>query len=92
MNGTIVQYPALIEPDTVGFMVSFRDIPEALTCGATLEEARHMAALVLVDALDFYIEDGRALAAPSAAQAGEELIELPAEAVAKIRLLEGLAK
>ena len=87
-----MQYPALIEPDTVGFVVSFRDIPEALTSGATLEEARHMAALVLVDALDFYLEDGRALAAPSAPQPGEEMIELPAEAVAKINALNELLK
>ena len=32
-------YPARIEPDGDGFKVSFPDIPEALTGGATWEEA-----------------------------------------------------
>jgi antitoxin HicB len=83
----MLRYPALIEPDTTGFMVSFRDIPEALTGGATLAEARAMAADALFTAMDFYFEDKRPVPAPSKAKKGEELIALPASVSAKILLL-----
>lgn len=72
-----MKYPALIEPDGDGFMVSFRDIPEALTGAPTYEEALTAAALVLIDAADFYAEDGIALPAPSSATEEEVLIEFP---------------
>lgn len=80
-------YPAKIEPDTVGYMVSFRDIPEALTGAETLEEARTMAADALLTAMDFYFEDKRPVPPPSKAEEGEELIALPASAWAKVLLL-----
>jgi antitoxin HicB len=37
--------------------VSFRDIPEALTSGNTMEEAREMAEDALLMAMAFYFED-----------------------------------
>jgi len=83
----MLRYPALIEPDGSGFMVSFRDIPEALSGGATLEEARAMAADALLTAMDFYFEDKRPVPAPSKAKKGEELIALPASVSAKVLLL-----
>ncbi|MFM0135079.1 type II toxin-antitoxin system HicB family antitoxin [Caballeronia grimmiae] len=81
------RYPALFEPDGDGYSVSFRDIPEALTCGDTLDEAREMAADALLTAMDFYFEDKRPVPAPSKAKNGEELIALPASASAKVLLL-----
>jgi antitoxin HicB len=81
------RYPARIEEDDVGFTVSFRDIPEALTSGATLEEARDMAVDALATAMDFYFEDKRPVPAPSKPRRGEELIELPASLAAKVLLL-----
>jgi len=83
----MLRYPVLIEPDGSGFVVSFRDIPEALTSGATIEEAREMAADALLTAMDFYFEDKRPVPSPSKAKKGEELIALPASASAKILLL-----
>jgi len=83
----MLRYPALIESDGTGFMVSFRDIPEALSGGATLEEARAMAADALLTAMDFYFEDKRPVPAPSKAKKGEELIALPASVSAKVLLL-----
>jgi len=83
----MLRYPALIEPDGSGFMVSFRDIPEALSGGATPEEARAMAADALLTAMDFYFEDKRPVPAPSKAKKGEELIALPASVSAKVLLL-----
>lgn len=84
-------YPALIEPDEPGWQVSFRDIPEALTGGATREEAEAMAADALLTAMDFYFEDGRPVPPPSRALKGETLVALPASVWLKILLLNELA-
>lgn len=48
-----------------GFVVTFRDVPEAITQGDTLEEARAMAVDALVTSMDFYLEDGREVPRPS---------------------------
>ena len=83
----MLRYPALFESDGNGFCVSFRDIPEALTSGETMDEARAMAADALLTAMDFYFEDRRPVPAPSKAKRGEELVALPASATAKVLLL-----
>ncbi|WP_018435340.1 type II toxin-antitoxin system HicB family antitoxin [Paraburkholderia atlantica] len=84
----MLRYPALFEPDEGGgYVVTFRDIPEAITQGETFEEARSMAADALLTAMDFYFEDKRAVPAPSKAKKGEELVALPASVSAKILLL-----
>lgn len=83
----MTKYPVRIDPDGPGFVVSFRDIPEALTQGDTIEEARAAAADALLTAMDFYIEDHRKVPPPSAQQEGEELVALPASAAAKLLLL-----
>ena len=80
-------YPARIEADGNGFMVSFRDIPEALTSGRTREEATAMAQDALATAMDFYFEDQRPVPMPSPARRGETGIELPASLFAKVLLL-----
>ena len=81
------QYPVRIEPDGDRYLATFRDIPEALTGGATKEEALDMALDALITAMDFYFDDRRTVPAPSAAQAGEVLIELPPSLTIKVMLL-----
>ncbi|VWD12412.1 Antitoxin HicB [Burkholderia aenigmatica] len=85
----MLRYPARFEPDEEdgGYVVTFRDIPEAITQGDTLEEARSMGADALLTAMDFYFEDKRPAPAPSKAKRGEELIALPASVSAKVMLL-----
>lgn len=80
-------YPATLTPDTDGFMVSFRDIPEAISQGDSLDEALTMAADALVVAMEFYSEDGRAVPPPSLPQEGEYLVGLPPSVWAKVLLL-----
>ncbi|MFZ6773016.1 type II toxin-antitoxin system HicB family antitoxin [Undibacterium sp. SXout7W] len=83
-----MKYPAKFAEDTDGgYVVTFRDIPEAITQGETLEEASEMAAEVLLSAMDFYFEDSRPVTLPSAPLPGEYLIELPLSAAAKVLLL-----
>lgn len=84
----MLRYPARFEPDDDGgYVVTFRDIPEAITQGDTLEEARTMGADALLTAMDFYFEDKRPVPAPTKAKKEEELIALPASVSAKVLLL-----
>jgi len=83
----MLRYPAKIEPDTTGFLVSFRDIPEALTGADTREAAEAMAADALLTAMDFYFEDRRQVPLPSTAQAEDILVSLPPSVSAKVLLL-----
>ncbi len=79
-------YAYKIEPDTAGFLVTFRDIPEALSAGGTIEEARANAGEALITALEFYFEDRRPVPAPSRAKVGEEVFKLPVVLAAKVEL------
>ena len=83
----MLSYPAKLTRDGDGWMVSFRDIPEALTGGDTREEALAMAADALLTAMDFYFEDRRPVPAPSEARRGELLVALTASTTAKVLLL-----
>lgn len=86
-----MQYPARFEQAAEGgYTVTFRDIPEALTQGDTLEDARAMAADALLTAMDFYVEDHRPVPGPSTPEAGEEMIALPASVWAKVQLLNAM--
>ncbi|MFT0547217.1 type II toxin-antitoxin system HicB family antitoxin [Allopusillimonas ginsengisoli] len=88
----MAQYPAHIQSDGEGFTVSFRDIPEALTCGDTLADATLMATDALRTAMDFYFEDRRSVPTPSPAKKGETLIQLPASVWAKVLLLNEMLR
>jgi antitoxin HicB len=82
------KYPARFEPaEEGGFVVTFRDIPEAITEGDTLDEAREMAADALLTAMDFYFEGKRKVPEASKAKKDEELVDLPVSAAAKVLLL-----
>ncbi|MDR0843055.1 MAG: type II toxin-antitoxin system HicB family antitoxin [Acidobacteriota bacterium] len=84
-------YPAKFESAPEGgYVVTFRDIPEAITQGDTDAEAEEMATDVLLSAMDFYFEDRRLVPMPSKPQEGERLIALPASIWAKVLLLNEL--
>lgn len=86
-----MKYPATFTPaEEGGFVVTFRDIPEAITQGDDEAEALAMARDVLVTAMDFYFEDRRLVPAPSAALKDERLIALPVSVSAKILLLNAM--
>ena len=82
-----MHYPALIKPDGDGWLVTFPDIPEALTAGSTHEEAIDMAKDALVTALEFYFDDKREIPAPSRVKRGQVAVDLPASVAAKVLLL-----
>jgi len=82
-------YPVTLTHDEAdgGFVVTFVDIPEAITQGDTEAEALDAAKDALESALDFYFEDKRAVPVPSKAKRGQNVIELPASLAAKVLLL-----
>jgi antitoxin HicB len=86
-------YPVILAPQPEGgFTVTFPDIPEAISQGEDVEDALLHGADALESALDFYIEDGKAIPMPSKAKRGQKVIELPASYAAKILLLNEMAE
>ena len=85
-----MKYPAHIQKDSDGYTVSFRDIPEALTCGDSSEEALVNAQDALITAMEFYFEDRRSIPLPSSPKKDEHLIELPPSVYSKVFLLNEL--
>ena len=84
----MLSYPAHFEPaEEGGFVVTFPDIPEAITQGEDEADALRHAADVLESALDYYIESGRQIPAPSRRRRGQQLVELPVSVAAKVLLL-----
>ena len=83
----MLSYPARITRDGDGVMVSFPDIPEALTGAPSRDEAITMAADALTTAMDFYFEDRRPVPSPSAPKRGQVMIDLPPSVGAKVLLL-----
>ncbi|MFY9261181.1 MAG: type II toxin-antitoxin system HicB family antitoxin [Gallionella sp.] len=81
-------YPATFEPAPEGgFVVPFRDIPEAITQGDTEAEAFDMAQDALLTAMEFYFDDKRRVPMPSTPQASDRLVSLPLSIWAKVLLL-----
>lgn len=71
-------YPAVFTPDEGGgFVVTFPDVPEALTQGETLEECMAEAVDCLEEAIATYIAQGLEIPAPSKIIKGQHGIRLP---------------
>ena len=64
-------YPATLTKDGGTFLVTFRDVPEAITFGADKEEALLNAVDALETGLSFYVESRKPLPLPSKAKRGE---------------------
>jgi antitoxin HicB len=75
-----------------GFVVTFPDIPEAITQGDNIDDAMHHATDALESALDFYFEEGRRVPMPSRPKRGQRMVELPASVAAKVLLLNEMIR
>lgn len=85
-------FPVVLKRDGDGFVVSFPDVPEALSSGATRQEALEMAQDALETAMEFYFEDNRPVPLPSKAKPGQPVIELPPSLGAKVLLLNEMLR
>ena len=90
----MIAYPVTLTPDKKdgGFVVTFRDIPEAITQGETIEEALAMAAEAIESAMEFYFENKRAVPIPSPAKRRQHVVELPISLSAKVLLLNEMLR
>jgi len=77
-------YPAKFAPATTGYVVTFRDIPEAITQGENDKDAMEMAEDVLETAFDFYFEDMRPIPMPSMSQDNERRVKVSSAMIEKI--------
>ncbi|MGC1460577.1 MAG: type II toxin-antitoxin system HicB family antitoxin [Terracidiphilus sp.] len=88
-----MRYPVRLKAaEEGGFLVTFPDIPEAITQGEDVEDALRHAADALETALDFYFEYRRPVPAPSKPKRGQRLVELPPSVSAKVLLLNEMLR
>jgi antitoxin HicB len=88
-----MRYPARLKRQQEGgYVVTFPDIPEAITQGEDVEDALVHAADALESALDFYFEDRRPVPTPSKPKRGQHLVELPPSVAAKVLLLNEMLR
>jgi antitoxin HicB len=83
----MLTYPARFTPEPEGgFTVTFRDVPEAITSGATEGEAHSMAVDALETALSIYVDRRAPLPGASMPEPGERMVSLSALGAAKAAL------
>jgi antitoxin HicB len=85
-------YPVNLSKDGRFLLVTFPDIPEAITQGNNRAHALKMAAEALESAMDFYFEDRRAIPLPSRPKRGQAVVELPPSVAAKVLLLNEMIR
>ncbi len=84
-------YPCQITPDEGGaFIVTFPDVPEAITGGDDRAEALAMAEDALATALAAYVHEKRDIPAPSDVAAGRQLVAVPPVVAAKLALYSAM--
>ncbi len=81
-------YPATLTPDEVdgGYIVTFRDVPEAITQGDTVEECLEEAADCLEEAMAGRIRCGDAIPSPARREEGEYFVPVPLHTAMKAAL------
>ena len=82
-------YPCNLTPDYEegrGFVVTFPDVPEAITGADTEEESIFLAEDALVAALSAYVQFGKDIPVPSSPIDGQRLVAVPPVPAAKLAL------
>ena len=87
----MTQYPVTLERDDNGtILVTFPDIPEAVSHGENETDALAHAEDALITALMIYIEDRRTTPRPSAPRRRQKLLALPLLVEAKVMLSDAM--
>src|SRR5659263_17454 len=81
-------YPVTLTPDGDTVLVTFADVPEAITFGADVEEALLQAVDALETGLSFYVEARKALPVPSKSKRGQKTVRPGALEGAKLGLYQ----
>ena len=86
-----MKYPVKLARDTNDtILVTFPDVPEAITFGDDEQEALLRASDALEAALAMYVDDRRDIPEPSAVKRGMRAVSLPALSEAKIKLYRAM--
>lgn len=73
-----MRYPVTLTPaEEGGYVVTFPDVPEAITQGDTWEQAMENARDALLTAMEFYVEDSRPMSPPSPILEGQPFVAIP---------------
>jgi antitoxin HicB len=88
-----MEFPAKLQKEPEGgYTVTFPDIPEAITCGESIDDALYHAKDALESAMEFHFEGGRPVPAPSKLKRGQRMIALPPSIAAKVLLLNEMLR
>jgi len=83
----MLSYPVNLELDTNNsYLVTFPDIPEAISAGDDEDEALLNALDALESAIEIYFDEKRELPMPSKPKKGQPVVILPALVVSKVLL------
>jgi len=83
-----LDYPARFKHDKKegGYIITFRDIPEAITQAETMEDCFIEATDCLDEAIVGRIDDNLTVSKPSKPRRSEKIIALPAQTTIKVTL------
>lgn len=85
-------YPVTLTPDGDTVLVTFVDVPEALTFGADEDEALLQAVDALETALSFYVDARKPLPLPSRAEPGQQTVRPSALEGAKLGVYQAMTE
>jgi len=84
-------YPVILTPDDGTVLVTFPDVPEAITFGADEDDALLQAVDALETGLSFYVDGRKPLPVPSAAD-GRPTVRPPALECAKLGVYQAMTE
>lgn len=84
------KYPATITKDGRNLLVTFKDVPEAITFGKTEADALSNAVDALETGLSFYVDTRKPLPKPSKAKRGQKIISPSALESAKLGVYQAM--
>jgi antitoxin HicB len=84
------KYPATITKDGRNLLVTFKDVPEAITFGKTESDALSKAVDALETGLSFYVDARKPLPKPSKAKRGQKLVSPSALESAKLGVYQAM--
>lgn len=85
-------YPVILTPDDGTVLVTFPDVPEAITQGEDEDEALLYAVDALETALSFYVDDRKPLPVPSKPKRGQKTVRPSALEGAKLGVYQAMTE
>lgn len=83
-------YPVILTQDDGSVLVTFADVPEAITFGTDEDEALMHAVDALETALSFYVDDRKPLPKPSRPKRGQKTVRPSALESAKLGVYQSM--